>query len=264
MFCQAVAGVRLVAYNAPMIESSGLILTIFFLYFAFMMALGWFASRLMHSPVDFFLANRNLKSWVTAISSTASSESAWAVLGTVGLAYADGLAAAWFLPGCLMGYAVNWFFVAEKLRCLSRKNNSLTIPDYLESYFQDRTKILRILSVIIIFSSMMAYVAAQLTAVGKTFDAVFGIAHHVSIPVGGIIIITYTMMGGFLAVAWTDFIQGLIMVCSIVTLTLFSVVHLGGTWVESLVVRLVPLSDPRLETQLVVESVAPMERMLVE
>ncbi|MFQ5672944.1 MAG: sodium/proline symporter [Nitrospinales bacterium] len=211
-----------------MIESSGLIITVFCLYFAFMVGLGWFASRVTRSPADFFLANRNLKSWVTAISSTASSESAWAVLGTVGLAYKDGLAAAWFLPGCLLGYAVNWFFVAEKLRRLSRENRSLTLPDYLESYFQDRTQTLRILSVAIIFACMMAYVAAQLTAVGKTFDAVFGVPHYLSIPVGGVIIILYTMMGGFLAVAWTDFVQGLIMVVGLAVLALAAVASLGG------------------------------------
>jgi len=193
-----------------------------------MVGLGWFASRVTHSPADFFLANRNLKSWVTAISSTASSESAWAVLGTVGLAYKDGLAAVWFLPGCLLGYAVNWFFVAEKLRRLSREHHSLTLPDYLQSYFQDRTQTLRILSVAIIFACMMAYVAAQLTAVGKTFDAVFGVPHYLSIPVGGVIIILYTMMGGFLAVAWTDFVQGLIMVVGLAVLALAAMASLGG------------------------------------
>ncbi|SVE43729.1 uncharacterized protein METZ01_LOCUS496583, partial [marine metagenome] len=166
--------------------------------------------------------------WVTAISSTASSESAWAVLGTVGLAYKDGLSAIWFFPGCLLGYALNWFFVAERLRKNSRDKNTLTIPDYLETYFADNTHVIRVISVVIIFSCMMAYIAAQFLAIGKTFDAVFGIPHVLSISIGGTIIITYTMMGGFRAVAWTDFIQGLIMVAGLVILSIAAVQELGG------------------------------------
>ena len=99
-----------------MTELSGAIAVVFIIYFLIMLGIGWLASRQIRSPLDFFLADRSLKAWVTAISSTASSESAWAVLGTVGLAYTEGLSAIWFLPGCLMGYLINWFFIAEKIR----------------------------------------------------------------------------------------------------------------------------------------------------
>ena len=193
-----------------------------------MIAIGYATSRATHSPADFFLADRSLKAWVTAISSTASSESAWAVLGTVGLAYTDGLSALWFFPGCLLGYAINWFFIAERLRKHSREEGTLTVPDYLETYFNDRTHLIRMIAVAIIFASMMAYVAAQFTAIGKTFDAIFGVPHLISIPVGGAIIILYTMMGGFRAVAWTDFVQGLIMVFGLAVLALVALGELGG------------------------------------
>merc|ERR1711969_27547 len=193
-----------------------------------MLGIGVWTSRMTHSPLDFFLANRSLKAWVTAISSTASSESAWAVIGTVGLAYKDGLSALWFFPGCLLGYALNWFFVAERLRKFSHEKKTLTVPDYLETHFTDNTHLIRIISVIIIFACMMAYIAAQFLAIGKTFDAIFDIPHLVTIPIGGTIIIIYTMMGGFRAVAWTDFIQGLIMVVGLVILSLTAVLELGG------------------------------------
>ena len=111
---------------------------------------------------------------------------------------------------------INWLVIAEPLRKHSREEGALTVPDYLEAYFDDKTHLLRMISVAIIFMSMMAYVAAQFTAVGKTFDAIFGVPHIISIPVGGAIIIIYTMMGGFRAVAWTDFVQGLIMVVGLV------------------------------------------------
>ncbi len=193
-----------------------------------MLGIGWATSRQTRSPLDFFLADRSLKAWVTAISSTASSESAWAVLGTVGLAYKEGLSAIWFLPGCLLGYLINWFFIAEKLRKRSHEIQAVTLPDYIENYFNDTKHILRLISVVIIFSCMMAYVAAQFTAIGKTFDAIFGIPHYLSISIGGAIVLIYTMMGGVRAVAWTDFIQGLIMVFGLVVLSLVAMQSLGG------------------------------------
>ncbi len=211
-----------------MVDTSGVIGAVFIVYVGIMLWIGYTVSRSTYSPTDFFLANRSLKAWVTAVSSTASSESAWAVLGTVGLAYKDGLSALWFFPGCLLGYALNWFFVAERLRKHSREKKTLTIPDYLETHFTDDTHLIRIISVIIIFACMIAYIAAQFLAIGKTFDAIFGITHLVSIPIGGTIIIIYTMMGGFRAVAWTDFIQGLIMVIGLVVLSLAAVLELGG------------------------------------
>ena len=211
-----------------MIELSLVIGVVFTIYGIIMIWMGYTASRSTYSPNDFFLADRSLKAWVTAISSTASSESAWAVMGTVGLAYKDGLSALWFFPGCLLGYALNWFFIAERLREHSRQKGSLTIPDYLETHFNDHTHLLRITSVIIIFACMMAYIAAQFLAIGKTFDAIFDISHLVSIPIGGAIVIFYTMMGGFRAVAWTDFIQGLLMVIGLVVLSLTAAIEVGG------------------------------------
>jgi sodium/proline symporter len=211
-----------------MTELSGIIAVVFIIYFMIMLGIGWLASRQTRSPLDFFLADRSLKAWVTAISSTASSESAWAVLGTVGLSYTEGLSAIWFLPGCLMGYLINWFFIAEKIRKQSKEIKAVTLSDYIENHFNDGKHVLRLISVVIIFSCMMAYVAAQLTAIGKTFDAIFGVPHILSISVGGMLVLGYTMMGGVRAVAWTDFIQGLIMVFSLVVVSLMAVQSLGG------------------------------------
>ena len=211
-----------------MTELSGTIGAVFIIYVLIMLAIGWAASRKTHSPLDFFLADRSLKAWVTAISSTASSESAWAVLGTVGLAYKDGISAIWFLPGCLMGYLINWIFIAEKLRKRSEEINAVTLPDYIENFFNDEKHVLRLISVVIIFSCMMAYVAAQFTAIGKTFDAIYGVPQVLSISIGGMIVMGYTMMGGVRAVAWTDFIQGLIMVLGLILVSLIAVDSLGG------------------------------------
>ena len=211
-----------------MTELSGTIMLVFSLYVLAMLGIGVWTARMTSSPLDFFLADRSLKAWVTAISSTASSESAWAVLGTVGLAYKEGLSSIWFMPGCLLGYLINWLFIAEKLRKHSEENNAITLPDYFENHFDDKSHILRLVSVVIIFSCMMAYVAAQFTAIGKTFDAIFGVPHIISISVGGTIVLLYTMMGGVRAVAWTDFAQGIIMVLGLVILSLVALASLGG------------------------------------
>ena len=211
-----------------MTELSGTIMLVFSVYVLAMLGIGLWTARMTSSPLDFFLADRSLKAWVTAISSTASSESAWAVLGTVGLAYKEGLSSLWFMPGCLLGYLINWLFIAEKLRKHSEENNAITLPDYFENHFDDKSNILRMVSVVIIFSCMMAYVAAQFTAIGKTFDAIFGVPHIISISVGGTIVLVYTMMGGVRAVAWTDFIQGIIMVLGLVILSLMPLTSLGG------------------------------------
>ena len=127
-----------------------------------------------------------------------------------------------------MGYLINWLLIAEPLRKHSQEKNALTVPDYLESHFNDTTHRLRLISVCIIFACMMAYVAAQFTAIGKTFDAIFGVPHILSITVGGSIVILYTMMGGFRAVAWTDFVQGVIMVAGIAVLAAVAVGQFDG------------------------------------
>ncbi len=228
-----------------MTELSGIITVVFIIYFMIMLGIGWIASRQTRSPLDFFLADRSLKAWVTAISSTASSESAWAVLGTVGLSYTEGLSAIWFLPGCLMGYLINWFFIAEKIRKQSKEIKAVTLSDYIENHFNDEKHVLRLISVVIIFSCMMAYVGAQLTAIGKTFDAIFGVPHILSISVGGMLVLGYTMMGGVRAVAWTDFIQGLIMVFGLVVVSLMAVQSLGGF--SSMLVEVEQASPTTLE-----------------
>ncbi len=211
-----------------MIEPSLIIAIVFVLYMIGMLGIGLHASRRTKNLYDFFLANRTLGHWVVALSSTASSESGWAILGTVGLAYSDGLSAWWFMPGCLIGYAFNWTFVASKLRKRSRLYDSVTIPDYLETHFDDRSHSIRIIAVIIIFLFMMGYVAAQLTAVGKAFDAIFHIPYCWSIIGGGAVIIIYTLLGGFRAVAWTDLIQGLLMALGLIILPIAALFKVGG------------------------------------
>jgi len=204
------------------------ILIIVCLYLAGMLFIGRLAYLRTRSSEDFYLAGRSLGSWVTAISSTASSESGWVVLGAVGMAYQEGVAALWFAPGCLLGYLVNLYWLAPRLRREAAKQGSLTLPDFLADRLGDRNHLLRFVAVVIILLCLSGYLAAQMTATGKAMDAILGVGYAPGILIGGTVIIIYTLMGGFTAVSFTDFVQGLIMVGALVLMPLLVLAKTGG------------------------------------
>ncbi len=214
-------------------------------YMAILLGIGYAAARLTRSPEDFFLANRSLGAWVTAISSTASSESGWVVLGAVGMVYVHGVSALAFAPSCLAGYLVNLYWLAPRLRRASQRTGALTLPDLLVARIGDRLHLLRLSSVAIIALCLGAYVAAQMTATGKAMEAIVGLTYSQGILVGGAIIVIYTLMGGFRAVAWTDFVQGVIMAVALLTMPVLAVLAAGGygTMLERLAA-----TDPALVT----------------
>ncbi len=197
-----------------------MLVAVFCLYLVALLAIGYAASRYPSSVDGFFLADRRQGAWVTAISSAASSESGWVTLGLVGMGYSQGLSSMWFVFGCLMGFLVNWYIVAPRLRRLSARQGSLTIPDFLEEVTGDRT-MLRLVAVVIIFLCMMGYVGAQFTAAGKTFQVVFDFDYRLGVIIGAAITILYTLMGGYRAVSWTDLVQGLLMAFGLVILPFY-------------------------------------------
>jgi sodium/proline symporter len=204
------------------------LITTFVAYMVIVLGVGVYATRFTKTIADYFLAGRKLGSLVTSISSVASSESGWVVLGLVGVAYKEGLAAVWVAPGCLLGYVVNWYSLASKLRKRTKRMNSLTIPDFLETRFGDTSYLIRWIAVIIIFFCMMGYVGAQFNAAGKAFDAVFNMKYIWGVLLGAAITVIYTLFGGFRAVSWTDVLQGLLMVVGLVFLPILAIVHIGG------------------------------------
>jgi sodium/proline symporter len=205
-----------------------LILIIYLLYLTVLLSVGFMTRRRTKTVADYFLGGRRVGPWLTAVSSTASSESGWIVLGATGLVYADGLSAWWFMPGCLAGYLINWLFLAGKMRKHSKENNSITIPDYISYSFGDRMHLLRSVAVLIIFFSMLGYVAAQFTASGKAFQAIFDWPYYTGVLMGAVIIIIYTLMGGYFAVVWTDLIQGLLMAFGLVIMPVIAFFAVGG------------------------------------
>jgi SSS family transporter len=225
-----------------------------------------FAKR---SDEDYFLAGRSLGKWIAALSASASSESGWVTLGLVGWAFTQGVKAYWIMPGCLLGFAFNWFLLAGRLSDQSRQLNAITVPDFFSFRFRERLPILRILSVIVIAVAMLLYVAAQFAAAGKSFGASFlgtrfadvwfviPIARFLpflndltisgdysgGVLLGAAIVLIYTVTGGFRAVCWTDFLQALLMVITLVVFPVFLLATQGGF---GFVDQQLSLADPNL------------------
>lgn len=201
-------------------------------YLGALLFIGWRASRRTHGGEDFHLAGRSLGAWAAGISSTASSESGWVTLGAVGMTYTHGVSGLWFAPGCLLGYLVNLYLVAPRLRTLSEVQGSLTLSDVLTRRWGDPRHVVRITSVVIILLSMLGYVAAQMTAAGKAFSSTLGMAgprgYLIGVLIGAAVITAVTSLGGFRGVAWTDLFQGLLMAVALVALPVYAVARLGG------------------------------------
>jgi sodium/proline symporter len=202
----------------------------FALYTLVIVAIGIYSARFARrSDEDFFLAGRSLGPWVAALSASASSESGWVTLGLVGWAFTSGVQAYWIIPGCLGGFLFNWFVVAGRLRVRAAQLGALTLPDFFAFSFRERVPLLRTLSVAVILVAMMLYVAAQFAAAGDAFAAGFsGLRYQAGVLIGAGIVLVYTVLGGFRAACWTDLIQGVIMVGTLVLFPLYLLVAGGG------------------------------------
>lgn len=216
----------------------------FVLYTLGIVLVGLYSARYAsRSTADYLVARRELGSWLTALSASASSESGWVTLGLVGTAFSQGMAAFWVVPGCLLGYVFNWWVMARPVRRHAARHETYTLPDLLASLFPERALALRLLSVGVIFFMMTAYVAAQFNAAGKAFEAVFHVPYGVGVLLGVAIVLVYTVSGGFRAVAWTDFLQGGLMWLALVFLPLITLHQVGG-W--SAMVAALAAQDPDL------------------
>jgi len=178
---------------------------------------------------DFFLADRGIGAWVAALSASASSESGWVTLGLVGMAFQTGVGALWIIPGTVLAFLFNWVVLANRLRQFAATRQAITIPDILAGRFSGRSAaLIRLLAMLIILSMLSAYVAAQFNATGKMFSAMLGWPYRDGVIAGTVIVLLYTVSGGFRAVAWTDVIQALLMVSALVILPVVLLLELGG------------------------------------
>lgn len=198
-------------------------------YLLLVFTIGWFGLRSTHNQSDYFLGGRKLGSWTTAISAGASDMSGWLLLGLPGYAYLAGFEAIWIAIGLYIGTSVNWYLVAPRLRVQTHSlNNALTIPEYFEYRFNDSSHLLRIISAIFILLFYLFYTSSGLVAGGKLFESVFGLSYQWAVVIGALTILIYTCLGGFLAVSWTDLIQGLLMALALSYVALVSLYRIHG------------------------------------
>ncbi len=204
------------------------ILIAFLAYLVLLLIKGSLTFKFNKTIADYVLAGRRLGPWLVSISERSSGESAWLLIGLPGLALATGFNAIWPAIGCVAGILFSWTFISRRLRMETEKHNALTLPDLFENRFSDKTHALRIVSIIIIILFFTVYVSAQFLAAGKVLNTIFGISRLQGMMVGAFIIVIYTIMGGFFAVAWTDLLQGTIMVFTLVLLPIVGLIELGG------------------------------------
>ncbi|GAB3489371.1 sodium/proline symporter PutP [Marinomonas epiphytica] len=206
-----------------MIESSFAISLTFLAYLVVMLGIGLYAYKQTSNSEDYFLGGRSLGPWPTALSAGASDMSGWLLLGLPGYAFASGLESVWLAGGLLVGTWLNWLICAKRLRTYSiQADNSLTLPAFLSSRFKDNTKAIQIISAIFILLFFLFYTSSGLVAGGKLFETVFGLDYTYAVIIGTVCVVSYTLFGGFLAVAWTDLIQGLMMSAALIIVPLIA------------------------------------------
>jgi sodium/proline symporter len=200
----------------------------FGLYLAVMLVVGIASVRYMRSLDDFVLGGRRLGPWVAAISERASGESAWFLLGLPGAAYALGFAEFWSVIGIGFGILASWSLIAVGLRRATGAQGSITIPDFLAASFAGNGHVIRAVATVVILVFYTSYVGAQFVGAGKILHATFGLDPQTGMLVGAAVVLAYTVLGGFLAVAWTDLVQGLLMAVVALVLPVLAVIQLGG------------------------------------
>ena len=194
-----------------------------------MLGIGWWASKRNTDSEDYYLGGRKLGPMVAALSASASSSSAWSLLGVSGAAFAWGLPAIWLIPSTIAGFLINWFLIAPRLYARSRESGALTLTEFIAGPPGDpaRLTIMRMGAGVILFSFTF-YIAAQFQAAGTTFASVLGIQQSTAIMVGAAVVLAYVWLGGFWAASVTDSVQGLLMAFSALLLPFLALHAIGG------------------------------------
>lgn len=219
-------------------------LTTFILYLGALIALGLYFYRYSETLSDYILGGRRLKSGVAALSAGASDMSGWLLLGLPGAVYAAGINQIWIAVGLSAGAFMNWYWVAARLRVYTEKaGNAITLPDYLEHRFADSGHVLRVVAATVILIFFAVYTASGLVAGAKLFESAFGWSYMLALWSGAAVIVLYTFLGGFLAVSWTDFFQGMLMLLALVVTPVLATFYFDN-W--SVITARVAATDPTM------------------
>ncbi len=198
-------------------------------YLAFIIIIGIYAARFSSKGIThFFIGGRKMSMLVVALSAVVSGRSAWLLLGVTGMAFSMGFSAVWAVVGYTVVEFFLFFFYAPRIRRFSEHKDCITVPDFFAERFNDKNGTLRSVVVIIIIIFMIAYVSAQFVAGGKAFESSFYITETEGILITSVIVLFYTMVGGFLAVSLTDTIQGFFMIIALLVLPVIAIYQMGG------------------------------------
>ncbi len=194
------------------------------MYLAVMLGVGLYFARKKMNQVDFHLGGKKIPGWALALSERATGESAWCLLGLTGFAFASGLSSIWIAIGCVSGIMVSWLWLAQEFRRERDKYETLTLPDYFATKYANRGKFIRWFSSVIIIFFFILYVSAQFSGGGKTLNITFGIPITTGIIISAVIVILYAVAGGFFSVVWTDVLQALLMIITLVITPLVALI----------------------------------------
>ena len=212
-----------------MTTASTPLIVAFTAYLLLMVVIGFVAWRRTRTFDDYSLGGRSLGPYVTALAAGASDMSGWLMMGLPGALYLTGASEGWIAVGLIIGAWFNWRFVAGPLRVYTeRANNALTLPDYFTHRFEDRSKLLRILSALVILVFFAIYCASGIVAGARLFESMFGLPYGQAMLWGALVTIVYTFIGGFLAVSWTDTVQASLMIFALLLVPSFAIAGVGG------------------------------------
>jgi sodium/proline symporter len=201
----------------------------FVIYIAAMVLIGFLAYRSTENLSDYILGGRSLGSFVTALSAGASDMSGWLLMGLPGALFVSGLSESWIATGLIIGAWLNWYFVAGRLRVHTEHNgNALTLPDYFSHRFEDNSRVLRVLSGLVILVFFTIYCASGVVAGARLFESTFGMSYDTALWAGAAATIAYTFVGGFLAVSWTDTVQASLMIFALILTPIAVMLATGG------------------------------------
>lgn len=203
------------------------------IYLIVMLVIGFMAARMTKNLTDYVLGGRSLSAGVAALSAGSSDMSGWLMLGLPGAVYVSGLGSIWLPIGLAIGAYLNWQFIAKPFRVYTEvANDSITVPDFFENRFRDQSKILRIVSAIVILVFFTFYTSSSLVGGAILLENSFGMDYIAALWIGAAVILSYTFFGGFLAASWTDFIQGILMFLALIIIPIAAIYELGG-WNET-------------------------------
>ncbi len=224
----------------------------FFIYFSVLLAIGLIAHKKQSNSADFIVGNRSLNFWVIALSAHASDMSSWLFMAFPAAFYLRGISQLSIGLGLFVGMYLNWQFVSKKLRTLTEKYDSYTLPTFFETTFKDTSGMIRTITALVSVIFLACYLAAGLISMGLLLESIFGIDYYLGLTVATLVVVIYTFSGGFITVAWTDLFQALFLMCVIIIVPIAAYLTLPNGWssvIESAINKQVDLHFSSLLTK---------------